>query len=313
MNKYESMGNLYSLDGQIPSSFFRASVQSIDEVNFGKTQFRGNKQWKEFFGLSELKEVVSITLREQIEFDTIQRNGIAFEFSKLKNHKEINDFANKYGLLGIKPPDIWMKMELSELKKRWGNGICLLLKTGFSYCEPLQLWEYYINQIRNILKLYRALVNIHRGDLGANELEDKYLRIGFFHNGGYMVEWGDGQITGCTISETTAEKANWIEIAREVLISSVINKSKTVNHFAANIIETGKPPLGFTIQESKYTNILLNTIYYDIWELISNNEPVHICGNPNCKLPFKKVKRQQYCSNACKQEAYRIRKSHSPN
>lgn len=33
------------------------------------------------------------------------------------------------------------------------------------------------------------------------------------------------------------------------------------------------------------------------------------CENPNCNKRFVKRKRQKYCSNACKQEHYRIRKA----
>ncbi|PAK35556.1 hypothetical protein [Peribacillus simplex] len=49
-------------------------------------------------------------------------------------------------------------------------------------------------------------------------------------------------------------------------------------------IVTGKPPLGFTIKE--WTSD--KGIYRDLWQQIANNEPVHICENQNCKLPFKR-------------------------
>lgn len=125
----------------------------------------------------------------------------------------------------------------------------------------------------------------------------------------YIIEWSDGSPTGCLIHSEPVEKGDFLGIARTVLIRNVNEQThRSINNIATDIIETNKPPLGFIVQESKTTNYLINAIYYDLWDLISKNEPVYICANPNCKLPFKKVKRQKYCSNACKQEAYRIRK-----
>ena len=125
----------------------------------------------------------------------------------------------------------------------------------------------------------------------------------------YIIEWSDGSPTGCLIHSKPVEKGDFLGIARTVLIRNVNEQThRSINNIATDIIETNKPPLGFIVQESKTTNYLINAIYYDLWDLISKNEPVYICANPNCKLPFKKVKRQKYCSNACKQEAYRIRK-----
>ena len=98
---------------------------------------------------------------------------------------------------------------------------------------------------------------------------------------------------------------------------------KVLNYFYGNdyIIKSYLPekPLVATVKtdmpKMRVANVTLEELIADtsgskfnITSIINNNEPVHICENLNCKLPFKKVKRQKYCSNACKQEAFRIRK-----
>ncbi|HZH59608.1 MAG TPA: hypothetical protein VEY70_08545 [Metabacillus sp.] len=109
------------------------------------------------------------------------------------------------------------------------------------------------------------------------------------------------------------KEVSFLELAQGLLALKVNSLGNQGIKMVPETIVTGKPPLGFTIKEWKYTPHLIRAIYHDLWNLVSNNEPVHICQNSNCKLPFKKVKRQKYCSNACKQEAYRIRKASQKN
>lgn len=142
-----------------------------------------------------------------------------------------------------------------------------------------------------------------------SELEENLLIVKDPVGGSCQISWGDGSWTGVTVAVEEREKdASFLKLARDVLTHNInLVGNQNINSFV-HTLETEKSPLGFTTRKTKYTKHLINAIYYDFWQLVSRNEPVHVCENPSCKLPFKKVKRQRYCSNACKQEAYRVRK-----
>lgn len=61
--------------------------------------------------------------------------------------------------------------------------------------------------------------------------------------------------------------------------------------------------------ESNKLIILLEIQQERISEMQINNVVVE-CANPNCNNKFVKRKRQKFCSNACKQENYRLGKIH---
>ncbi|WP_270583817.1 hypothetical protein [Bacillus smithii] len=312
--------NLYSLDGKTDSLFLKGELINVDDFK-GSWHIRGNRHWEKYLGVEKIEKGITEKAGSYKEPNDFQRNGIAYEFSKLKTEDDINKFANKYGLLGIGTPSYTDAVAENKVRKMLSPKNPLFkpsysfftLSHGRSYFEPLEIWWFHIQQIRNLLKLYKTLVNIHNGSENENDIECKVLNIGEKVDGNegsfYIIEWSDGNPTGCLIHSEPVEKGDFLGIARTVLIRNVNEQThRSINNIATDIIETNKPPLGFIVQESKTTNYLINAIYYDLWDLISKNEPVYICANPNCKLPFKKVKRQKYCSNACKQEAYRIRK-----
>ncbi|MEK5176920.1 hypothetical protein NST63_27635 [Heyndrickxia sp. FSL W8-0496] len=311
--------NRYSLDGNMESNFMSATLCDLNKINIKESNYaylalKEAKEWSRFLGIEEISKGIIATGQEH-KGDLATR-GIAYEFSKLKTEQDISTFANKYGLLGIKLPETKKRWaNFLSGKKTFGNTIFLILDLDYPIFEPLDLWYFFIDYVRKLLKLYRALVNVHKGEINQNDIEGNILNIGKkLNEKKYLIEWWDGVQTGNALESEIVEKGDFLEIARIILLTEVNRgANKKVNNLVTNVIETGKPPLGFIIQQSKYTEQLINVIYQDMWELISRNEPVYICANPNCKLPFKKVKRQQYCSNACKQEAYRIRKSHSPN
>jgi hypothetical protein len=242
--------------------------------------------------------------------ETFNLEGLAWEFSKLKNEKEINEFANKYGLLGISKPG---KEEINKIKFMRDlypdSSYFIDLPIGQSDCEPIELWFFHIKQMQKLLKLYKALVEIQKGEMQESEIEENLLIVKAPLGGSCQILWGDGSWTGATVAaEEIENEDSFLNLARGVLAQRVnLVGNQDIKMFPETIV-TGKPPLGFTIEERKYTPHLIRAIYRDLWHLVSKNEPVHTCKNPNCKLPFKKVKRQQYCTNACKQEAYRIRK-----
>lgn len=316
--------NLYSLNENVESDFLKGQLIKVSDYHPDSYHLSGLKDWITFLGLESIEiGVTTVETKEGERLTDFKHSGIAYEFSKLKTNNDIHEFASKYGLLGIKTPTTKQAETQQKLRELYKNDEAMLrifntafleLTAGNSFFEPLEVWTYYVEQVRKILKLYKTLVSIHYGTEKdeEDEIESKLLNIGdeLKSKSGvsYVVEWWDGTPTGLVSPEETAMKGDFIEIARNVLIHAVNHKtSQHINNFALNIIETNKPPLGFVVQETRTTSFLLNAIYYDLWDLIAKNEPVHICENSNCKLPFKKQKRQKYCSNACKQEAYRIR------
>ncbi|MBO1005758.1 hypothetical protein [Pseudogracilibacillus auburnensis] len=312
--------NFYSLDDEFDSLFIKGKLINVKDERQGSWRLRGVKHWAKYLGLDEIKKGVTQSERQGSASNTFQRKGIAYEFSKIKTEKDIHQFANKYGLLGIATPKAQIAMAQQKVIEELSDSPLFSHITSFfeieygkSYFEPLEVWWFYIDQIRKLLKLYKTLTNIHAGSEDKSNIEYNVLNIGqkvesnekYF----YIVEWWDGTNTECLIKSELAESGDFLRIARSVLIDSVNKQtSRGINSLAIEVVETNKPPLGFHVREGKSTEYLINTIYYDLWNLISNNEPVYICSNPNCRLPFQKVKRQKYCTNACKQEAYRIRK-----
>ncbi|PGV55135.1 hypothetical protein [Bacillus sp. AFS037270] len=243
--------------------------------------------------------------------ETFNPEGLAWEFSKLKNEKEINEFAKRYGLLGISTPGHMEINKIKFMRDLYQDSTYFIdLPIGPSDCEPIELWFFHIKQMQKLLKLYQALVNIHKGEMQESEIEDILLNVKPPIGGSCQILWWDESWTGFTAAEEEMEKEeSLLKLAQGILAQKVNSIGNQDIKRIPETIVTGKPPLGFTIKEWNYTSHLLRAIYRDLWHLVSNNEPVHICENPNCKLPFKKVKRQIYCSNACKQEAYRIRKA----
>jgi len=295
----------YLLNSKEKSFFPTASVLEVNEYNLEKLQ--GAKEWLECLGKNTGKFV---SVARGTMGETFNPQGLAYEFSKLKSEKEINEFANRYGLLGISTPN---HAEINKIKLKrdlyQDSSYFIDLPNGQSDCEPVELWFFHIKQMQKLLKLYRALININKREMKESEIEENLLIVKEPIGGSCQILWGDGSWTGATFPVEEIEKEEgFLNLARGILAHNVnLIGNQNIGRFV-NTIETGKPPLGFTIEESKYTPHLIKAIYHDLWQLISKNEPVHICENLNCKLPFKKVKRQKYCSNACKQEAYRIRK-----
>ncbi|MDK8747556.1 hypothetical protein QP810_10000 [Streptococcus agalactiae] len=300
--------NSYSLDGLSESRFEIANLRTGRQLHGIKSMELGAWQiniWELKYGFID-KGIIPLsegepTIRE------FKRDGLVFEFSKLRSDKDIQKFANKYGMLGIArivPGNENLYINTENLEE---------LPLGLSEFEPIQLWWYFIETIRKNLKLYRALVNNHYGE--KVEIEENLLRLEpiVFEEkfiGVYKVIWSDGSNTGLQVTEKESETLDFIDIGRQVLIHNIkpmIEKGPRLIN--AEIVESNKYPLGITVIESENTPYLLATIYYDFWKIISVNKPIYICENPNCKLPYPKVKRQKYCSNACKQEHYRIRKS----
>ncbi|WHX62341.1 hypothetical protein [Peribacillus frigoritolerans] len=303
----------YWLNRKEVSCFPTASVLEVNENNLEEFKIEGAKVWLDCLGKNTGKFVSVVSWKTM--GGTFNPEGLAWDFSKLKNEKEINEFANRYGLLGISTPG---QAEINKIKigkDLYSDASYFIdLPIGHSNCEPIELWFFHIKQMQKLLKLYQALIKIHKGEMQESEIEDNLLAVKESIRGNCQILWWDGSWTGFTAAEDEMEKEEgFLKLAQGILALKVNSIGNQDIKRAPETIVTGKSPLGFTIKEWDYTPHLIRAIYRDLWQQIANNEPVHICENQNCKLPFKKVKRQKYCSNACKQEAYRIRKASQTN
>ncbi|MEH7340862.1 hypothetical protein, partial [Priestia megaterium] len=92
----------YWLDSKEKSFFPTASVLEINKNNLDELKIEGAEVWLDCLGKNTGKFVSVIPRRTMGE--TFKPEGLAWEFSKLKNEKEIMEFANKYGMLGISKP-----------------------------------------------------------------------------------------------------------------------------------------------------------------------------------------------------------------
>ena len=127
-------------------------------------------------------------------------DGLMDEFASLKTIKDIEAFSKKYGLLGIKHPDNEQVNSQSPLIKATLQPSFLFNNYDFSVFEPVELWQWHINQVQKILRLYHAVrkassdeliyeiveIKIHSGMFGSlaedREVTDRYF-----------VHWTDGE------------------------------------------------------------------------------------------------------------------------
>ncbi|TJZ40067.1 hypothetical protein FA002_00410 [Priestia megaterium] len=238
------------------------------------------------------------------------QKGIAFEFAKLKTMENINEFARKYGLLGVVGD-----VEPKQLHIYKGG-----LEEEINYFEPLTVWVHQISNVRKFLYLFRAL------SAGKDKIEDGFFRsciedISFFqfedniymnkciyklkkaHEQGHFLKWVWEDF------KRLYPKLNEREIAIRVLVNTLPLYMRGGVHVGyKNLTLSSKSKLGYQITEIKYAENLLAEIYLDIWQMILDDQEVNLCENVRCGLPIRKFRKAKYCNNACKQEAYRYRK-----
>lgn len=276
------------------------------------------KKWEQYFAHDNERMTggfVRYSPISLIKEPAISIDGISSTFSKIKTQEQLLDFATNYGNLCLHLPQ--KNIDLFEKLSMFDPNIVLNsinafenVQPGFSYFEPFELWWHHIDKVKKILRLYRALSREYRG-LEA-DIEDSILIIGeetySQKQPAFEVDWWDGSSTHVKVLEK--DIMDFTKIGRLVLRKSIERyASKGIELKASEIVETSKNEIGFYVLEKKTTDYLITAIYYDLWKLINKNLVVEICQNPNCRDPFVKIKRQQYCSDACKQEAYRIRKA----
>lgn len=291
---------LGSREKNTESYFYSAVVQSrefiLKENNFVKVNEL--KLWEEDCN-EEFDFYVVNSFESSIFKNTFTYQGLVSEFSKIQDKEGVEEFAAKYGLLGLETLE---NIHFRGTKYDYGHLFITL--------EPLKLWLEEAETVRKTLKLYHTLKKCRNN---PDFIVDESLftfRKSDLHDDLYLVFW-DGIGHKNDYSSEELDKMSTEKLLREILINSISFYIDQFVNVEAKIVESSKKSLGFYVTEIPNTHYLLTAIYYDLWKALGENVNVELCMNPECNLPFIKNKRQEYCSNSCKQQAYRLRKQQS--
>lgn len=299
-------------DKNVKSKFNSASVKTRVDLskNGNRTILNEIEDW-ERVDKKEFEYYVVDSLNNSIYENTFTFKGLVNEFSRIQTIDDVNSFANKYGLLGLSHPDSKADWPTEDGSYNTLNDFYSsheISRYGFSelIVEPIDLWFKNVQQIRKLMKLYRLLKRYHAG--AVENLVDDLIEFKAITEGYFQIYWFDGEMTSLTYSQEQIDSLNDESILRELLIRSTLLFIQDRIKVAPEIIDSSKTPLGFYVTEIPTSKQLLNAIYFDLWKMLSEDVTIEICLNPECNLPFIKNKRQKYCSNSCKQQAYRNRK-----
>lgn len=296
----------------IQSDFNSAIVRTRDELlKTGNGTIKNEIEDWETTDKTTYDFYVCDSLVSSVYANTFQYEGLVNEFSKIKTIDDVGNFANKYGLLGLShpcPKSTWPEQDGYTLDEFHESDEVSRYGLSELTVEPIEFWLNNANSIRKLMKVYRMLRRYKNG--GAVNFED-LISFEPWDKGSsfYTVYWYDGERTSLFFHEDELNSHTLVDIYKKLLIKSVLafmNNGIGIK-ITPNIIESSKAPLGFYVSEIPTANSLLTAIYYDLWKLLGEDVNIEICANDECKMPFIKNKRQKYCSNSCKQQAYRIR------
>lgn len=241
--------------------------------------------------------VIFCNIPEKV-LDTPKVKGLASRFAGLKTIQDINLFAGEYGLLGLN----------SDLHP---GSVYDFPEYGNAWYEGLGMWGFHIITVRRLMKLYRALSKLKKGyDVDINELLHLEERIELSTRQTFFrITWHDGIDTGSTLDnyENIGDRAPNEETAAIAVLSGTLKRilKGGINMDFSKIVPAKNAAIGFRIAETRTTPYLLAAIYYDLWEMITENRPVEVCVH--CGLPLERTGRRKFCDDACKQAAYRNR------
>lgn len=260
--------------------------------------------------------------------------GTSSRFANLRDttrrgfKKDFEDFVSEFGLLGI--TGLPTKNDIPFMSPKYGK----------SQEEDVSWWLHYANVTYRLLRLYRILKRAK--EYPEYDWESALGRILVFEQDrqiSYVAQLQeDGKYTWTKREKDTPfVKAIWSENREEtgqrfsdinLLIPYDIDNARldAASYVLASVISRGiaggitigkgevhpskKSPIGYAITEQRYTDYLLAAIFYDLWELITDSQPVEVCANPNCLLLFTPERKTgEYCGPACRQAAYRERKA----
>lgn len=267
------------------------------------------------------------------------REGLAVKFSGLETDDEILEFANTYGLLGVKHthPDA-LKYDYYYL-------------SHFEYekntiMESLSIWRWHIAHVKKLIKLYKAL----RDDRNLENLlyvaeESDLLPPPALLN---VIESRDNAVAAliaqrdAVLSQLSAgsnmhknekkpqERYYWEDDKKPTLISfdekdglnlkvpATLILQFHINKFLkdgifidfSSVKKNQNSPLGFSFVDRKSTHHLLAVIYYDLFKLINNIGNVGVCDQCN-KTFLPKHKDAKFCGKTCQKRHQRADKQKS--
>ena len=314
MTKYPLTSN--SKVELFPVEFISIDQIVVEEQNIGPASKQilqtSINNWSKALG-GRLSYVLKLAGDEEETIQIIFSNdGLLNEFASLKSHKDIEYFSKTHGLLGIQHPDTEQVNSPHPAIQATLQPPFIFTLYGESVLEPIELWEWHIKEVQQILKLYHAIRKAKSEDYLNNIIEIKMERGPFGSSiddkriyDRYFVYWTNGELILMLPSEY--EEKSMLEIAVYTLAKIIQSRiSRGVNLGVGDIIFNPSTK-GFKTIEERYTNNLLAAIYYELWQTINDSKNIYICENKNCRSPFVKSGRKKYCNEACKQEAYRIR------
>lgn len=242
--------------------------------------------------------------RENIE-------NISLKFSSLEKESDILSFAGSYGLLGV-------------LDWGWNNYY-------YTYFETLNTWHTYIEHVKRLIKLYKALRDKKRG----KDIEVIGEFFSLTEVEGYTIGKGLDKMTNIDWTEKyriTESKNQSLASVNRIpfpvpILSREIEESQEYDgligsYILARLIKAGLDgavkisfsevfpsdlsSIGFSFNETYSSSCLLGAIYQDLWRLITTDTPIRYCSY--CNRPIVEKGKKRHCNDSCRQMAYKERK-----
>lgn len=244
--------------------------------------------------------------------------GIAARFAKLHHHEDKNfksrlaSFVSRFGLLGIQGLP-----EYSFQPPRYGK----------TYEESIDWWLYYAAEVSQLLRLYSAIKRARKAaGHAAEDVLGSVLEFRRKNRAGQSAEKSAGgkkvtaffevfwTETGVEAGFEFEEGTALTEAAAYVLVGSVSRGLAGGTTLGKGELKPSKRlPIGYSIMEQRSTRYPLAAIYFDLWELIRDDEAVEVCAYSKCSDLFTPQRSTgKFCSSTCRVANGRETKKGSP-
>jgi hypothetical protein len=232
---------------------------------------------------------------------------ISSKFSKLKSEKNVLDFSNEYGLLGLDSTRNLQHFNVYLNDHKDPSYFRNFKYSDKSVYESLEEWKWHINRVTKQLKLIRSIQqNDPVQDLISIEEEEGGHRIFLCGEEPTKVFYTPEDFTRLKRFDKLDMFKN---IAIEVIYSDMrhflsIGGKETlyIDLFDYHQHETNQ--IGFRFEDRKATSYLLCAIYYDVFRQMNMREVIRFCKF--CNRPFEGRRSDAfYCSKSCKTGALR--------
>lgn len=281
--------------------------QSLDFAEFKDAMEYEYSRWRLVFG--DYQDIVLNVITELMSRVIIpKKDGLIKKFVALQTPFDISIFSQNYGMLELTlSPLIHESIDIEDLYAK--KGMAMFVDNQVIYHEPLALWYFFIDHAKRVFRLYQELIK-------AN-MDKNYTITSIYpvHTSDpsvfYEIEyrWWDGKSTNyfTWTDEPQLNIETSLLDAQEILIEQILSVIKNDDIVPTTITTSENNPIGFSVKAIQGRSSVLRHMYYELWELLTSDGEIKVCENPNCLLPNKN-KRKRYCDDACKQEAYRLRK-----